>query len=178
MDGKVSGPNSVTNLKWTPLSDWCVVRCGSKNRQQKEIMGLQEIWLCVQNVLSILDSIVYKKLVCVCVGGGLYYVTKLWRHVTFRNSYQLLAGSKFFCNWTWLLHPHLQVSQNLEYTNWSSISSYWTCKRKPFQTCLPYVKLHWSGIHILPLKGIRKRIPGVSQLQSTEISQDVKYYVS
>ena len=64
------------------------------------------------------DSRVNKKIVCVCVGGGL---TELWRHVTFGNSYQLWAGSKFFCNWTWLLHPHLQVSQNVQYMNWSSI---------------------------------------------------------
>jgi hypothetical protein len=48
-DGKVSGPNSVTNLKWTPIFDWCVVRCGSENKQQKEILGVKEICLCVQN---------------------------------------------------------------------------------------------------------------------------------
>ena len=32
---KVSGLNSVTHLKWTPIILWFVVRCGSKNGHQK-----------------------------------------------------------------------------------------------------------------------------------------------
>ena len=32
---KVSGPNLFTNLKWIPIFEWSVVRCGCKNRTKK-----------------------------------------------------------------------------------------------------------------------------------------------
>ena len=36
---------------------------------------------------------------------------------TIAKSYWLRAGSKFFCDWSWLLHPHSQSTQSLEFTN-------------------------------------------------------------
>jgi hypothetical protein len=32
---KVDVPNSVTNLKWTRIYEWCVGWCGSKNGHEK-----------------------------------------------------------------------------------------------------------------------------------------------
>ena len=37
----------------TPIFDWCVVRCGSKNEHQKDLY-FKEIGLRAQNVLTIL----------------------------------------------------------------------------------------------------------------------------
>ena len=54
---KVSWPNLVTYIKYQPIFEWSVVRCGSKNRHQKDIY-LKEIGLCAQNLLAILSSIV------------------------------------------------------------------------------------------------------------------------
>ena len=48
-------PKSNTTITWTPIFEWYVVRCGSKNGHHN-IMCLQEIGLCAQNMLSILDS--------------------------------------------------------------------------------------------------------------------------
>jgi hypothetical protein len=53
---KVSWPNSVTQINYQSILEWCVVRCGSKNRHQKR--QLKEIGLCAQNLLAILSSIV------------------------------------------------------------------------------------------------------------------------
>ena len=50
---KVSGPNLVTFLKYTPTFEWCVVRGGSENRHQKDIMCLKEIGLCAWNLLTV-----------------------------------------------------------------------------------------------------------------------------
>ena len=43
---KVNGPNSVTYLDRTPICEWWVVRCRSKNAHQKGIMCLTESGLC------------------------------------------------------------------------------------------------------------------------------------
>ena len=51
---KVSRPYSVTHLKYSPIFECSV---GSKNGSQKYTC-LQEIGLCAQNVLTIIDSIV------------------------------------------------------------------------------------------------------------------------
>ena len=34
---KASGPNSVTYLCQTPIFEWCVVRCGSKNGPKRHM---------------------------------------------------------------------------------------------------------------------------------------------
>ena len=47
----------VTDLNHTPKSQWCAVRCRSKNGHKKH-MCLKEIELSAQNVLTILNSIV------------------------------------------------------------------------------------------------------------------------
>ena len=36
-DHGVHMPNSVTYLNWTPIFEWCVVRCGSNNGHQTNI---------------------------------------------------------------------------------------------------------------------------------------------
>ena len=64
---RVSGPGSVTNLKWTSVFGWCMVGCGSKNGYQVDIC-LEETRLCVQNMLIILDSEVN---IMQGVGGGM-----------------------------------------------------------------------------------------------------------
>ena len=56
----VNVPNLVTCLNHTPIFQWYVVRCGSKNRYQKGIMCLKEIGL------HVLDLIVNK------IKGGTY----------------------------------------------------------------------------------------------------------
>ena len=38
---KVSGPKFSTRLEWTPKCEWYMVRCGSKNGNQKGIMCLK-----------------------------------------------------------------------------------------------------------------------------------------
>ena len=42
---------------WTLIFEWCVVRRESKNGHQKD-MCLKEIELCVQNMLTIIGSII------------------------------------------------------------------------------------------------------------------------
>ena len=54
---KVDVPKSITTITWTPIFKCYVVRCGSKNWQQKD-MWLKEIELCAQNMLTILSLIV------------------------------------------------------------------------------------------------------------------------
>ena len=54
---KQSRPNSINYLKQTPIFEWCVLRCGSKNGHQKDIMHFKEIGLRAQNLLTILGSI-------------------------------------------------------------------------------------------------------------------------
>ena len=57
--------NSVTSLNWVSLFEWYVVRRGSKNGHQND-MCLEEIGLCVQNMSTILSSIIN------IIGGDLY----------------------------------------------------------------------------------------------------------
>lgn len=58
MFSKVSMPNLVTYLHWTPMFECWVVRCKSKNKYHKD-MSLKEInRLRTQNLLTMLDSIV------------------------------------------------------------------------------------------------------------------------
>ena len=54
---KVDVPKSKTTIIWTPIFEWYVVRCGSKNRHPIH-MCLKEIGPCAQNMLIILGSIV------------------------------------------------------------------------------------------------------------------------
>ena len=37
LGAKVDEPNLVTYLNWTPIFEWCVVRCGSMNGYQKDV---------------------------------------------------------------------------------------------------------------------------------------------
>ena len=53
----VDAPKWVTYLDHTPIFEWYVVRCGSKNNIKKD-MCLQEIVLCPQNMISFLGLIV------------------------------------------------------------------------------------------------------------------------
>jgi hypothetical protein len=48
-------PNSVPYFYWTLVFEWYVVRCGSKNKYQKN-MCLKEIGLRAQNMLLIISS--------------------------------------------------------------------------------------------------------------------------
>ena len=49
-------PNSVTHRNWTPIFEWYVIRCGSKNKYQKYTC-LKEMGLRAQ-IITILGSIV------------------------------------------------------------------------------------------------------------------------
>ena len=51
----VSRPNLVTCLEWTPIFEWCVIRCESQNKHQKD-MFYKIIRLCAHNLLNILGS--------------------------------------------------------------------------------------------------------------------------
>lgn len=64
---RVSEPISVTYLESTSVFGWCMVGCGSKNGHQVDIC-LEETGLCVQNMLTILDS---KVNIMQGVGGGM-----------------------------------------------------------------------------------------------------------
>ena len=63
---KVDMPNLVAELNQTPISEWYVVRCGSKSGYQKD-MCLKGIRLRSQNMITILGPIVN-----VLGGGGTY----------------------------------------------------------------------------------------------------------
>ena len=67
---KVSGPNLVAHLNWTPIIEWHVVRCGSKNIHQKDVTCFEQTGLFAQNLLTILCSIVN------IIKGGLYDLNK------------------------------------------------------------------------------------------------------
>ena len=62
---KVDVSISVPSLDWTPIFEWYVVRCGSKNIYQKDTC-LKEIRLLAQNIITILGSIAN------IIGGDLY----------------------------------------------------------------------------------------------------------
>ena len=49
--------DSVIYLNQTPIFEWCVIRCGSKNKYQKDVC-LKESELQAQNLITILGSIV------------------------------------------------------------------------------------------------------------------------
>jgi hypothetical protein len=54
---KVGVPKSNIARIWTPTFEWYEVRCGSRNRHQKD-MCLKEIRLRAQNLLIFLGSVV------------------------------------------------------------------------------------------------------------------------
>ena len=41
-------PSSVAYVNWTPIFEWFVVSCGSKNMYEKDVC-LQEIWIACSN---------------------------------------------------------------------------------------------------------------------------------
>lgn len=53
--------NLVTCLNWTPSTEWCVVKCGSKNIYQID-MCLKWIGLCAQILFGILDQTIKKNI--------------------------------------------------------------------------------------------------------------------
>ena len=64
-------PNLVAYLNRTPILEWFVVWCGSKNKYQKD-MCLKEIGLHPQNMVIILNLIIN-------INGGLYDYLKSTR---------------------------------------------------------------------------------------------------
>jgi len=54
---KVDVPTSVSDLKRTPLFDWCMDGCKSKNRHHKDVCR-KELGVHAQNLLTILDALV------------------------------------------------------------------------------------------------------------------------
>jgi hypothetical protein len=65
--GEVDMPNLVSSLNWTPIVEWCVVKCGSKNGYPKD-MCLEKIGLCAQNSMAFLGSTIN-------IIGGIYMTT-------------------------------------------------------------------------------------------------------
>ena len=47
-------PNSITYLNQTPIFEWYVVRCGTKNGYQKDVF--ERVRLGAQNLITILGS--------------------------------------------------------------------------------------------------------------------------
>ena len=60
---KVSRTNSVSHFQQTPIFEWCVVRCGSKNAHHKKHV-FEEFGLCTFSILGLLVDII--------LGGDLY----------------------------------------------------------------------------------------------------------
>ena len=56
-NSKLDMPKLNTTLIYTPIFDWCVVRCGSKTWHHNDIC-LKRIALRAPKVLTILDSII------------------------------------------------------------------------------------------------------------------------
>ena len=56
--GKVDNPYLVTFLSQAPTFEWYVVKCGSKNKFQKEMCS-KRIGLRAQNMITNLDSLTY-----------------------------------------------------------------------------------------------------------------------
>ena len=56
-DGKISGLIVITCVDRTPICEWCIIRCGSKNGHHKDMFS-KEVGLHVQHLLTILGSIV------------------------------------------------------------------------------------------------------------------------
>ena len=71
LNHKADVPNLVTYLYQTPIFEWYVVRCGSKNRYQNDLC-LKEIGLHAQNMVTILGSTVN---IIGGWGGGEVYIT-------------------------------------------------------------------------------------------------------
>ena len=48
---KVNVPNSnIIARIWTPIREWHVVRCESKNKHQKDLTSLTELGICGQTI--------------------------------------------------------------------------------------------------------------------------------
>lgn len=52
-------PNSVGYLNWTPIFDWDVIKCSSKNKCKKN-MYLEEVGVRAQNMVTILRCLLRK----------------------------------------------------------------------------------------------------------------------
>ena len=66
----VDVPKLNTIIFWTPILEWHVVKCGSKNGHQRD-MCLKEIQaLHAQNMLTILSSIINMIFYFLFLGGG------------------------------------------------------------------------------------------------------------
>jgi len=67
-------PNLHTYADWTPVFEWYVVKCGSRNGHQKDVC-LKEIRLCVQSMITILDPHIQHDLGIEGGGGRRSYTT-------------------------------------------------------------------------------------------------------
>ena len=65
---KVDIPTYNVSIVGVPISEWYVVRCGSKNGHQEKHMFQNNFGLCAQNMLTILCSMFYTI-------GGTYMAT-------------------------------------------------------------------------------------------------------
>jgi hypothetical protein len=90
---KLSGFTPVTHLEWIPIFEWCIVKCGSKNRHQKD-MCLKEIGKHIQNLLTILDLIV-SIIGGLCDQGMAPWLSPFDLHIDLGRPW---AGSKFLCD--------------------------------------------------------------------------------
>ena len=87
----VSGPNLVTSLEWTPIFEWCVVRCGSKNTHEMTYVSNT-----LKSMLEICEPFYTQQS---NVTEFLFLDYHFWKFVSIQMS------SKFLCNWTWLVYP-------------------------------------------------------------------------
>lgn len=75
--GKISGPKSVTDLKWAPIFEWRVVRFGSKYGHQKDMFksnwtacitfGNQSRLNTQQNWVNLYDHLMRKRILTLTV---------------------------------------------------------------------------------------------------------------
>ena len=49
---KVKGPNTYTYVNWTPIFEWCVIYCGSKNNTKK--IGHHALNLLTKAILDVI----------------------------------------------------------------------------------------------------------------------------
>jgi hypothetical protein len=76
-------PSSITYLKWTPIFEWYLDMCGSKNTYQKDTR-LKEIGSCTQSMITILDIIIK-----ISKEGGEYIATNKHIKLHFDNEYEI-----------------------------------------------------------------------------------------
>jgi len=94
---KVDVPKSNTILTWTPIFEWCVVRCETKNWYQKH-MCWKEIWIACSkyaNQFGLIDHLMSTKILSLKMNKIFIWTPKAMRQMAYVHDLDLLITSYY-----------------------------------------------------------------------------------